>query len=103
MLSISLLLSAIFSLIVCAKLADEKGRSVGGWIVGAFFLEWIAVIILCCLSDLSYSATPKKSICDVPLPQTRKIPRVGKYKCDHCGEIIDTIQCPWCGHRREEK
>ena len=97
------IVSIAAQLILCAVIADKKSRSVGGWIVGGMFLGWIAVIILCCLSDLSYNYVPAgKSICDVPLPKETEIARIDKYRCAHCGELIDTEQCPWCGKYKDK-
>lgn len=38
------------------------------------------------------SNIPKKPI---------SIPKTEKYQCANCGEVIDTVQCPWCGVRRK--
>lgn len=99
---------AIIPIILCPVLADKRGRSIGGWIVGGVFLGWIAVIILYLLPDLSYNYVPSKykeankSILNISAPSTPTIVRVGQYQCANCGEIIDTVQCPWCGKRKED-
>ncbi len=89
-------ISFIIAVIICAVLADRKGRSVGGWIFGGLCLGWIGVIILCCLSDLKcnnrmYQSTSSNKVSG---SNTRK---VGIHVCKKCGETIDTVQCPWCG------
>ena len=100
MVFIMLIMEAIV-IILCAIKADSKGRSVGGWIVGGVFLGWIAVIILCFLPDAYVQGrTNGRSIYNVSPPQEIKIKRVGQYKCENCGELIDTAQCPWCGKRK---
>ena len=33
---------------------------------------------------------------------SKEIPKVPKYKCKGCEEIIDTVQCPWCGRKQYE-
>lgn len=29
-------------------------------------------------------------------------PKIEKYKCRECCEIIDTIRCPWCGAKKSD-
>ena len=50
------------------------------------------------VNTISSSIKPTKS---EPKP-TKDIPKVTKYKCKECAEIIDTIQCPWCGRKQYE-
>ena len=108
-------ISNLIAIIICGVLAGNKGRSIGGWIVGGFLLGWIGVIILFFLSDLNYrpqsSWNPRGSFYNTnnsntstnsfSKPQTTSytIKKVAKYQCPKCGETIDTKQCPWCGHR----
>ena len=94
-LSIFGAIASIIAVILCAVIADKKGRSVGGWIFGGLCLGWIGVIILCCLSDLKSDNYRKSgSFNRVVGGNTRK---VGTHVCEKCGETIDTVQCPWCG------
>ena len=115
-------ISNLIAIIICGVLAGNKGRSIGGWIAGGFLLGWIGVIILFFLSDLNYyrpqsSWNPRGSFYntnnsnnsnnsnastnsfDKPKTTSYTIKKVAKYQCPQCGEIIDTQQCPWCGHR----
>ena len=149
------LISTIISVVVAAKMASNKSFNVGGWVVCAIFLGWIAVIIIACIPS-KVSSAPKydlapnqpfykrdiKIVCpncgayatgnavfcdmcgtklnrppvkpthisDTPntsdiLSTTAKktipIAKIEKYNCDGCGELIDTVQCPWCGRRKK--
>ena len=107
----------MISIAACAVLADKKGRSVGGRIVGGIFLGWFGFIILCCLSNRStaeyektvarryLSTGNKKSNAGPRADYTKKMPvatvRVEKYRCAECGEMIDTLQCPYCGAKQK--
>ena len=44
----------------------------------------------------SPSTRPIKSSTSQAIP----IKKIEKYKCVECCQIIDTIQCPWCGARK---
>lgn len=50
MLGIQLLIMAIFG-VIAMLIARAKGRSGIGWFFGGFFLTWIGVIIVACLSN----------------------------------------------------
>ena len=41
----------IAPMFVCHHLAKEKGRDAAGFVVLAFFIGWIAVIIVACMQD----------------------------------------------------
>ena len=45
--------------------------------------------------------TSAKSMRSSPKP-AKDVPKVAKYKCKGCEEIIDTVQCPWCGRKQYE-
>ena len=45
--------------------------------------------------------TSTKSMRSSPKP-AKDVPKVAKYKCKGCEEIIDTVQCPWCGRKQYE-
>ena len=45
--------------------------------------------------------TSTKSMGSSPKP-VKDVPKVAKYKCKECAEIIDTVQCPWCGRKQYE-
>ena len=108
----------LISIAACAILADKKGRSVGGWIVGGIFLGWFGFIILCCLSNRSLSEYEKmvasgyqstryqRSNAGPHADYTKKRPiptaRVAKYRCEACGETVDTPRCPYCGAERSK-
>ncbi len=51
-----IVISIIYA-IICSIIAYKKGRNVIGWIFGGAFLGLVGVIIIICLSDLSYSHT----------------------------------------------
>ena len=120
------LLSYIFPPIICAVKAQEKGRSVGWWVFGGMVLAWIGVIIICCLSDIrprskkpfsltrstsegghvcpkcGYSdaegSTATGSVSSTSKPTAvRSDKKVDRYRCAECGEMIDSLRCPWCG------
>ncbi|MBO5907853.1 MAG: hypothetical protein J6Q85_06865 [Clostridia bacterium] len=106
-LSVFGVIASIIAIILCAVIADKKGRSVGGWIFGALCLGWIGVIILCCLSDLNTNYYKKSGIGTTqpgvfPKARTIEPKKVGSYRCENCGEMIDTEQCPWCGTRKNK-
>ncbi|MBO5305217.1 MAG: hypothetical protein J6B12_00495 [Clostridia bacterium] len=85
------IISTVACLIICAKIADRKGRSVGGWVFGGIALGWIAVIILACLSDLnSYTPTVGRS--------NSLVRRYMPYTCSNCKRQIDTKTCDVCGY-----
>lgn len=88
-------ISNIIAIVVCAVLADKKGRSVGGWIAGGFFLGWIGVIILCFLSD--------RTARSVVRPTLRPSYSTTRYPCVNCREMISTVQCPYCGYNNSAR
>ena len=50
------------------------------------------------------NATPPSNSNAPATPIVKKtipIPKVEKYTCDGCGELIDTVQCPWCGRKKK--
>ena len=54
---------------------------------------------MCGYVDTMSSST--KSMMSSP-KQAKEISKVPKYKCKGCEEIIDTVQCPWCGRKQYE-
>ena len=46
------LIFGLVPMIVCPIVAGHKNRSVGGWVLGGFFLGLIGMIIICCLPEV---------------------------------------------------
>ena len=89
-LSVLSVVSVIVCLILCAKIADSKGRSVGGWIAGGIFLGWIAVIILAVLPSNAYDYKPGSS------GSSSLVRKYQPYTCFNCHNTIDTRTCTVC-------
>lgn len=51
LLAWSLGLAVLFA-VLCSRIADRKGRSVGGWAVLGFIFGVFALIVVACLRDL---------------------------------------------------
>ena len=92
------IIGTIVSTIACPIIADRKGRSIGGWIVGGFLLGWLGLIIIGCLSD--NTPMPKPPTSDFLKKPPDQIKQAARY-CPHCGKYISeyTIEhlCPFCG------
>lgn len=54
LISIILVIIECIPIIACPIIANNKGRSVFGWIMGGIFLGYIALIIIACLSSNFY-------------------------------------------------
>lgn len=52
-------------------------------------------------SRTDVSGSDSKEILTTTAKKTIPIPKVEKYHCDGCGELIDTLQCPWCGRKKK--
>lgn len=91
-ISLIFIISTIVSIIVASVLADKKGRSVGGWIVGTLFLGWLAVIILALLSDESpqYPRGHKQPF------YTQQKRENSKNRCSNCGAEVKNGVCTFC-------
>ena len=102
------IISGIIATIVCAVLADRKGRSVGGWIVGGLLLGWVGVIILACLSNQSIHPNSTKvvekhyyhnqSMNEENTEQISvKSSPTHRWRCHNCNQLISADPCPFCG------
>jgi hypothetical protein len=49
---------------VCALIASNKGRSGVGWFFAGFFLHVIALVIICCLSNLKEEQVYRQRVAD---------------------------------------
>lgn len=83
----------VLAVIICPIVAANKGRSVGGWIIGGLLLSLIGIIIVSCLPSLIQQTTYRTTthVTRSHAPQ--------KY-CSHCGQIVITYDniCPNCGY-----
>ena len=89
----------VISTIACPIIADKKGRSVFGWLIGGFFLSLIGLIIVSCLSDLTPSR-PYRST----QPFYNQAPKSAPYAtkvCDMCGATVSAVGpiCENCGNK----
>ena len=110
-LTIILFLISLASLfvppVVCAIQANNKGRNVGAWVAIGLLLGWIGMIIILCLPSLNVKKPaavyhpPKNQPFYNQSSETNNnvVKKADKYRCEICHELIDTAQCPWCGHR----
>ena len=94
---VSSVTSSIAAIVVCGVLADRKGRSVGGWIVGAIFLGWIAVLILALIQNLPVS-TRRISTGREPFYKIKEKEHDVHKRCPQCGEIVKSATCEMCGY-----
>lgn len=89
----------VISTIACPIIADKKGRSVVGWLIGGFLLSLIGLIIVSCLSDLTPSR-PYRST----QPFYNQAPKSAPYAtkvCDMCGATVSAVGpiCENCGNK----
>ena len=89
------IISGIIATIVCAVLADRKGRRVGGWIVGGLLLGWVGVIILACLSNQSIHPNSTRVV-EKHYYHNQSM-NTHRWRCDNCGQMISADPCPFCG------
>ncbi len=95
-------ISTIAAMIVSGILANKKSRSVVGWVIGAFFLGWIGVIIVACLSDKSYANYVPPSYqqpYQQPYQQQQGAPYGIRKACPKCGNLMQGNRCSMCGHK----
>ena len=87
----------VISTIACPIIADKKGRSVVGWLIGGFFLSLIGLIIISLLSDLT-PTRPYRST--QPFYNQKSAPYATKV-CDMCGATVSAVGpiCENCGNR----
>ena len=117
MLTVGIIIFSIIYAVIARNLAKRKGKDVLAWTLLGFLLGLIAIIILACSQDENRrSRTPSvlrstvDEICaDQKLSYTKcgntlnqGPPKVAKYKCKGCEEMIDTVQCPWCGRKQSD-
>ena len=123
-LSVVVIFLNIMAIAMSGILAGKKARSIGGWIIGGFFLGWIAVIILACLEDLSvpkyYAADKTCPTCGdmlkygmcgmcgykdpnghVPFYQKKSVAPQAPKRCPQCNEIMKSGACDMCGYKDE--
>lgn len=91
------IISTIVSTIACPIIADRKGRSIGGWIVGGLLLGFLGLIIIGSLSD----KTPAQRVVETPTADYLK-PKKHRVYCPNCGQYITResggrLICPFCG------
>lgn len=83
----------VISTIACPIIADKKGRSVVGWLIGGLFLGLIGLIIIYLLSDL----TPRSTR---PFYNQKSAPYATKV-CEMCGATVSAVGpiCENCGNK----
>ena len=81
--------------IIAGNLATKKGKDVPAWVLLGLAFGVIAIIVLACSQDETRRSRGSYN-------SSKPISKFPKYKCQECGEMIDTVQCPWCGKRRGE-
>ena len=104
------IVSSVIAIILCAVIADHKGRRVGGWSFGGIILGWLGVIIVALLSNTrvnnsnNNTAQPLHYSNSQVYHQTNyterdNTPASHTWRCSGCRNMITTDPCPICGRQ----
>ena len=110
LISIILVIIKCIPIIACPIIANNKGRSVFGWIMGGIFLGYIALIIIACLSSnfyeppkiTGYSLEASAILNAKKNAKKQQTPR--KWECPCCYHKNDEefVLCEKCGASRKK-